>query len=75
MYIAVHSPWLPGYIDVAQTILVLLPMAGLFPDRPHIIVHLFAGLFHHLKLLRTKTVCPIVSPTPSTVPNTLFDDC
>ena len=28
--IAVHSPWLPHYTDVAQTILVLLTMAGLF---------------------------------------------
>ena len=32
--IPVHSPWLPGYIDVMQTILVILIMAGLFPDRP-----------------------------------------
>ena len=29
----VHSPWLPGYIDVAQTIRAILTMAGLFPDR------------------------------------------
>ena len=35
MLIPVHSPWLPGYIDVTQTILVLTMMA-LFPDRPHI---------------------------------------
>ena len=35
MHIPVHSPWLPGYIDVAQTIIVILTMAGLFPDRPH----------------------------------------
>ena len=32
MCIPVHSPWLPGYIDVTQTILTLT-MAGLFPDR------------------------------------------
>ena len=32
---AVHSPWLPGYIDVAQTVLIILQMAGLFLDRPH----------------------------------------
>ena len=32
----VHSPWLPGYINVAQTVLVLLTMAGLFLDRPRI---------------------------------------
>ena len=28
---------LPGYIDVAQTVLVILTMAGLFPDRAHIL--------------------------------------
>ena len=28
--IPVHSPWPPGYIDVAQTILVMLIMAGIF---------------------------------------------
>ena len=33
MRIPVHSPWLPGYIDVAQTILVILTIAGLIPDR------------------------------------------
>ena len=31
--IPVHSPWLTGYIDVAQTILVTLTMAGCFLDR------------------------------------------
>ena len=30
MGIPVHSPWLPGYIDVMQNILVILTMAGLF---------------------------------------------
>ena len=30
----VHSPWLPGYINVTETILVILTMTGLFPDRP-----------------------------------------
>ena len=34
MCIPVHSPWLPGYINVAQTILVILTMAGLFLGRP-----------------------------------------
>ena len=33
MCIPVHSPWLTGYIDVAQTILVTLTMAGCFLDR------------------------------------------
>ena len=38
MLVLVHSPWLPGDIDVVQTILVILTMAGLFLDRPHILV-------------------------------------
>ena len=29
-----HSPWLPGYIDVSETILVILTMIGLIPERP-----------------------------------------
>ena len=36
MHIPVRSPWLPGYVNVAQTVLVILTMAGLFPDGPHI---------------------------------------
>ena len=35
MRIPVHSPWLPGYIDV-QTVLVILTMVQLFLDRAHI---------------------------------------
>ena len=35
MRIPVRSPWLTGYIDVTQTILVILTMARLFPERPH----------------------------------------
>ena len=34
-HIPVHSPRLPGYNDVAQTILVKLTMVGLFTDLPH----------------------------------------
>ena len=34
MCIPVHSPWLPGYTDVTQTVLIILTMAGLFLDRP-----------------------------------------
>ena len=37
-HISVHSPWLPGYLDVAQTVLIILTMVGLFPDRPCIII-------------------------------------
>ena len=41
-HIPVHSPWLPSYTDVVQTVLVTLTMAGLFPDGPCI----------HIKLIR-----------------------
>ena len=34
MCIPVHSPWLPGYINVVQTILIILTMIRLFLDRP-----------------------------------------
>ena len=34
--IPVHSPGLSGYLSVAQTVLITLTMARLFPDRPHI---------------------------------------
>ena len=45
MHIPVHSPWLPGYIDVMQTVLILLTVR-LSPDRPHILqkAHLFYSL-------------------------------
>ena len=33
MRIPVHSPWLPGYINVSQTVFTILTMAGLFLDR------------------------------------------
>ena len=34
MCIPVYSPWLPGYINVAHTVLVILTMAGIFLDIP-----------------------------------------
>ena len=37
MCILVHSSWLPGYISMVQTVLIILAIAGLFPDRPHIL--------------------------------------
>ena len=37
MHIPVHSPGLPGYIDVVQTVLVILIVAGLFPDRTRVL--------------------------------------
>ena len=34
VHIPVHSPLLPGYTNVVQTILIILIVAGLFLDRP-----------------------------------------
>ena len=34
MHIPVHSPWITGHIEVAQTGPVILTMVGLFPERP-----------------------------------------
>ena len=33
MSIPVHSPWLPSDINVTQAILIILTMAGIFPER------------------------------------------
>ena len=41
----VHSPWLPGYIDVAQTVLIISTMAGILPDRP--CIYLFMPVSHY----------------------------
>ena len=41
MCIPVHSPWLPGSINVVQTILIIFTMAGLFQNRPHIHTHIY----------------------------------
>ena len=46
--IPVHSLWLPGYMDVLQTILVILTMAGLFLNRPCfmcVCVYLYTHMF------------------------------
>ena len=55
MRIPVHSPWLPGYIHVMQTILIILTMAGLFQDRPFIYVCVCVYTHTHIKNVITKT--------------------
>ena len=37
MHNPVHFPWLPGYIDVTQTCLIILIMVGPFQDSPRIL--------------------------------------
>ena len=47
MSIPGHSPWLPGYINATYTVLILI-MAGLFPDRPHlscIYIHSYTHIY------------------------------
>ena len=34
LHVLVHSPWLSGYINVTQTILIMLIMVGFLQDRP-----------------------------------------
>ena len=65
MRIPVHAPWLPGYISVTQTILIIQTMAELFQDRSHILVLLnmkdlkgwveAAKEFHHCWLLFSQS--------------------
>ena len=50
MHIPVHSPWLPGYIDVTQTILFIVTMVRLFPVRPCIGI-LRCNVYYHVILL------------------------
>ena len=38
--IPIYSPWLPGYINGMQTVLILT-VSGLFPDRPLIYRHMY----------------------------------
>ena len=53
MCISVHSPWLPGYTDVTQTILVILTIAGVFLDRHYSIL---TSSGNNAEGLRTSTL-------------------
>ena len=46
MPIPVPSLWLPGYINVTQTILITLTVVGPFPDRPHIFFSICSPSFN-----------------------------
>ena len=47
IHIPVHSPWLPGYIDVVQTVFYILTMAGLFMEQiqENLGNHCYDGLY------------------------------
>ena len=68
MHIPVHSPWLPGYIDVAQTILILI-VVGPFPAPRisfqyviNIKVMRYFTLFFHTKSLKSDLSLYSTSP-------------
>ena len=44
MHIPVHSPWLPGYTDVAQDILIILRVVRLFLGRPCIHIKIYTHM-------------------------------
>ena len=50
MCIPVHSPWLPGYINVMQTVLIILTMAGLFDFfwTDYIYIYIYIYLYIHI---------------------------
>ena len=53
MCIPVHSPWLPGYIDVMRTILIIITMAGLFPYRLRIPWVIFTVIVYSVQIQGT----------------------
>ena len=74
MHIPVHSPWLPAYINVTQTILVISTMIEVFLDRPYILTWLFIRLifsicnFYNIIFPKRASFAtrfsPITHPTP-----------
>ena len=68
MSIPVHSPWVPGYIDAVQAVLVILTMAGLFLDTSRTsrsgIAELYVNSMFFLRKCPTvfKSGCTILHP-------------
>ena len=66
MHIPSHSPWLPRYINVVQTILVILTMAGLFLDKPCMLrtdLSTFCILSHLIIIITPKVGALISCPS------------
>ena len=75
--IPVHSPWLPGCIDVVQTVLTILTTSWLFPDSKVKSITIFMTPYHLLQdraISRTETsktiFCFIFFPATHLVPST-----
>ena len=61
----IHSLWLQGYIDVAQTIFVILTMVGLFPGRPYKLQNLCFPVLQAQSLRSGLSVCLSEGSLPS----------
>ena len=64
MCIPVHSPWLPGYINVVQTSLIILTMAGVFLDRPRTCLHTCVYVYGGVCVRLSTYVSSIYHPGP-----------
>ena len=66
LHIPVHSPWLPGYMDVVQNILVILTRVGLplgasIEDRPCIYLQRSKSFYIHINFIVS---CNLYMPAP-----------
>ena len=52
MCIPVHFPWLPGYTGVVQTVLIILIVAGLRPDRPQYVKYTIINMYIEYKYIK-----------------------
>ena len=70
MHIPVHS--VAGYIDVMETSLVILTMAGLFPDGP-LYIHHYSIMQNIFIAVHILCALPIyLPPTPALATTDLF---
>ena len=60
--IPVHSSWLSSYMDVTQTILIILTIAGLFLDRPRIDIHIYTHIQYIYMHTRIMSFTPHKNP-------------
>ena len=58
MYIPVHPPWLPGYVSVPQTVLVILTMVGLL-SKQTLFILISLGILLGMEFLHYGNLCLI----------------
>ena len=62
MHISFHPPWLSGYISVVQTVLIILTMAGLFPDILQLISIIIISYRGFSLLCKPPMLCLFIFP-------------